>query len=36
MLETAGGLVTAERHYWRLLDTLTQLGLVQSTPLQRV
>lgn len=36
LLETAGGLVAAERHYWRLLDTLTQLGLVGSPPLERV
>jgi hypothetical protein len=35
VLEIAGGLVTAERHYWRLLDTLTQLGLVEREVLVR-
>lgn len=35
VLETAGGLVIAERHYWRLLDSLTQLGLVEDEVLQR-
>ncbi len=34
VLETADGLVTAERHYWRLLDTLAQLGLVERDVLQ--
>jgi len=33
VLQTAGDLVTSERHYWRLLDTLTQLGLVEPKPL---
>ena len=35
VLQTTGGLVAAERHYWRLLDTLTQLGLVESRALER-
>jgi hypothetical protein len=33
VLRTAGDLVTGERHYWRLLDTLVQLGLVETWPL---
>jgi hypothetical protein len=28
VLEIADGRVTAERHYWPLVDTLVQLGLV--------
>jgi SnoaL-like polyketide cyclase len=32
VLETAGALVATERHYWKLLDTLRQLGLVESRP----
>ena len=32
VLETAGVLVAIERHYWQLLDTLRQLGLVESRP----
>jgi SnoaL-like polyketide cyclase len=30
VLRTSGDLITSERHYWRLLDTLTQLGLVDA------
>ena len=32
VLEVAGGRVTAERHYWPLVDTLVQLGLVGPRP----
>ena len=28
VLEVADGQVTAERHYWPLVDTLVQLGFV--------
>jgi hypothetical protein len=28
VLEVAGGRVTAERHYWPLMDGLVQLGLI--------
>jgi len=34
VLEVAGGRVTAERHYWPLVDTLVQLGLVGSSQAQ--
>ena len=30
VLETSDGQVMAERHYWRLLDSLSQLGLVET------
>jgi hypothetical protein len=36
VLELAGGQVTAERHYWPLVDTLVQLGLVGSPHAQPV
>ncbi len=36
VLQTAGDLVTSERHYWRLIDTLTQLGLVDAKPAARL
>jgi SnoaL-like domain len=32
VLEVAGGRVTAERHYWPLIDGLVQLGLLGSLP----
>jgi hypothetical protein len=32
VLEVADGQVTAERHYWPLLDGLVQLGLIGSLP----
>jgi ketosteroid isomerase-like protein len=32
VLEVADGRVTAERHYWPLVDTLVQLGLIGSLP----
>jgi SnoaL-like domain len=32
VLEVAGGQVTAERHYWPLMDGLVQLGLIGSLP----
>jgi ketosteroid isomerase-like protein len=32
VLEVADGQVTAERHYWPLVDTLVQLGLIGSLP----
>jgi len=35
VLETAGDLVATERHYWKLLDTLRQLGLIENEPLAR-
>ena len=34
VLEVADGRVTAERHYWPLVDTLVQLGLIGSLPRQ--
>ena len=34
VLEVADGQVTAERHYWPLVDTLVQLGLVGSPQAQ--
>jgi SnoaL-like polyketide cyclase len=34
VLEIAGGLVTAERHYWPLVGTLAQLGLTGSPQAQ--
>jgi hypothetical protein len=35
VLEIAGGRVTAERHYWPLVDTLVlQLGLVEPRQAQ--
>jgi hypothetical protein len=32
VLEVADGQVTAERHYWPLVDSLVQLGLLGSLP----
>jgi SnoaL-like polyketide cyclase len=32
VLELAGGRVSAERHYWPLMDGLVQLGLIGSSP----
>ena len=32
VLELAGGRVTAERHYWPLVDGLVQLGLIGPLP----
>ena len=32
VLEVTDGQVTAERHYWPLVDTLVQLGLIGSLP----
>jgi SnoaL-like domain len=34
VLEVAGGRVAAERHYWPLVDSLAQLGLIGSLPQQ--
>ena len=34
VLEVADDRVTAERHYWPLVDTLVQLGLIGSLPRQ--
>lgn len=34
VLEVADGRATAERHYWPLVDTLVQLGLIGSLPRQ--
>jgi hypothetical protein len=34
VLEVAGGRVTAERHYWPLVDALVQLGLIGSPQAQ--
>jgi hypothetical protein len=31
VLEVAGGQVTAERHYWPLVDGLVQLGLIEPS-----
>jgi hypothetical protein len=31
VFQTAGDLVATERHYWKTVDSLTQLGLVEST-----
>ena len=35
VFELAGGLVRSERHYWPVVDTLVQLGLV-STPVRQL
>jgi hypothetical protein len=32
VFQTTGDLVAAERHYWKTVDSLTQLGLVETAP----